>query len=71
MLRKAAEIHYHTEEQVEGVITQALAQAARDDVPEALREAVFVQACGLLAQKHVQMEQVGIALGGHPNGLRA
>lgn len=60
MLRKTGEARFHSDEQVADAITKALVQAARDDVPEELREAVFTQAVGLYVQKQVAVEQVAI-----------
>lgn len=58
MLRKAHEIPLHSDEQVAEIIDKAIEQATRVTVPEDLREAVFVQACGLFAQKQVEYEQI-------------
>lgn len=69
MLRKAQEIRIHTDEQVGEIIDRALEQAERVTVPEDLREAVFVQACGVFAQKQVQYEQLPTAGVGRGNGL--
>lgn len=65
MLRKASEVRYHSESQVAEIVDAALVIAARDEVPEALREAAFTVAATLLAQKHVELEQIQVA----PNGM--
>lgn len=63
MLRKASEVRLHDDEQVVETIDAALRIAARETVPTGMREVVFVQAVGLLAQKHVEFEQVSLAAG--------
>lgn len=68
MLRKAAELRVHDDAQVMEIIDGALLLAQRDLVPGDLREAVFVQACGLYAQKQLQVEQVNLSPGAAING---
>jgi hypothetical protein len=65
MLRKASEVRFHSDEQVQECIDKALELAFRPEVPEAFREPVFAQAVGLYAQKHLEFEQVTLS----PNGL--
>ena len=70
-LRKAFEAHFHSREDVQRYVEQALAVVEDAVVPDDLREAAFSQAVQLLAQKQVTFEQVtpsGVVLG--PNGVR-
>lgn len=64
MLRKASEVRLHDDAQVAEILDKAIELAMRDTVPTGMREAVFVQACGLLAQKQVEFEQVGLRANG-------
>lgn len=64
MLRKASEVRLHDDEQVAATIDAALSIAMRETVPTGMREAVFVQAVGLIAQKQVEFEQVSLKAGG-------
>lgn len=70
-MRKAFEAHFHSEEQVREYVEQALRVFHYVDVPDELREATFVQALNLLAQKQVTFEQVapsGVLLNHRPQG---
>lgn len=58
MLRKAHEVHYHSDEQVAEAIDKALTLATREHVPLELRAAVLAAAVPLYTQKHVELEQV-------------
>lgn len=64
MLRKASDVRYHDDTQVEEILVKALGLVETLSVPDDLREPVFVQACGLYAQKHLEFEQVQVAVNG-------
>jgi len=66
VLRVAHEVRLHSDEQVSKIVTGALAEALREDVPDELREIVFSTAAGLLAQKQCEFEQIGVGIA---NGL--
>ena len=61
MLRKASEARYHDDEQVAEIIDKAIGLAMRAETPLPLAEAVFVKACGLYAQKQVEITATPIA----------
>jgi hypothetical protein len=56
------EVQHHTTEQVAAYIHDALEVAQHEDVPDDLREAVFVESVRLLSSKTVQ----AVA---HPQGI--
>jgi hypothetical protein len=60
---RRVEHRIHTPEQVREIVAGALEIAEGERVPGELREAVFVAACGLLAQKQVTLEQGSVAGG--------
>ena len=60
MLRVAGEVRLWKKADVLAVVNQALEVVEEAAPPAELREAAFVQALGLLAQKNVQLEQIGI-----------
>lgn len=57
-IRKASEAHFHSTEDVERYVREALALVTNDYFPDDLREAAFSKAVDLLAQKQVTFEQV-------------
>ena len=69
-VRKAFEVHLCSEEEVRRYVSLAAEIVDDENVPEDLREAAYLKAVDLLAQKHVQFEQVspaGVLM--RPNGL--
>ena len=62
MLRISSELRLWKRPAVVEVLREALAVADEVDPPEGLREAVFTQAVGLLAQRQVEIEQVGLGV---------
>lgn len=57
-LRKAFEAYFHSDEDVARYLDTAARIVYASEVPDALHEAAFVQAVGLLAQKQVTFEEV-------------
>ena len=64
MLRKASEVRHNTDDDVAEIIDKALKIAESATCPDAMREAVFVQAVSLLSGKHIEYEQVGLRANG-------
>ena len=74
MLRVKHEVRLWTADAVRELLREALAIVADLEPEPELREAVLTNACGLLAQKQVEFEQVavgvpaGVMLGNGPGG---
>lgn len=64
MLRVTSELRLWKRDQAEEVIREALAVVVTIEPPDDLREAVFTQACGMLAQRQVELEKVEVQMGG-------
>jgi hypothetical protein len=62
MQRIASEVRLWKEDDVRDVLLAALALVDEVAAPPELREQVFIQACGLLAQKNVQLEQMAMGV---------
>lgn len=62
MQRVVGEVFLWQREAVVELLRDALGVVAEVEPPAELVEATFAQACGLLAQKNVQLEQVAMAV---------
>lgn len=62
MLRVTNTVHYWKVNDVVELLRDAATAVEKAGLPEELEQAAFVQACGLLAQAHRELEQVAVGV---------